>query len=255
MSVSFNISNASHVPNSQLAANTLNVEINNVLKFYQATITALSKYDTSYSASISDDTTQSDINTIVEELFKRLNNLTFEKGLTLNSGAVGHTNSITATSKGQSTSYSTSAYDKSLSIPYITVDSYGHITALSAATVKIPYQYLTAESLYSGNLDITDDNRNYKTCSLSSSISSNDLLEFRFLVSGEISYYSDGIYTNHLVSGAAIDKTSTKPAEIYVSNSDRVYLYQSGSSTIKIYSDHSVKLVGIIRYKLSSPTN
>lgn len=249
MAITFNISDANHVPNSQLAANTLNVEINNVLKFYKSTIEALSKYDSSYSATISDDITQESLNTIIEDLFKKINNFTFTKGISLVNGAIGHTNSITASTKGQSTSYS-NAYDKTIYVPKISVDSYGHVTSLSDATIKVPYQNLTTEVLYSGALSI--ESNSFISVNLSSSVSQNDLLEFQFTVYGERSRFYNGLDYNFITSGSHINNESyLLPVEILVSNTDRAFLYLSGS-TLYIKAEHMMTLGKIIKYKLSN---
>ena len=149
MAISFDIKDANHLVNSQLAATTLNDEINNVIKFYRAMITYLSPLYPG-SANITDGIGQDILNGIIGDSLNQINNLTANRGIQIVNKAVGHTNQISqssATTAGLSVSESY-AYNQFMYVPYIKIDNHGHITEMKNNYFRIPIQYLAYQQIY-----------------------------------------------------------------------------------------------------------
>ena len=265
MALNFNISDVNHLANTQLPADTLNREINNVLKFYKATITAVAPlYNGAVEKNITDSTSQTDLNNIIQNIFEKFytaQSLVGEKGISISAGKIGHANIISGGTVGsQITNYD--AYNTTIYIPYLTVDNYGHITAKSNSIVNFPKPYLYPTDDWSGNIEIGKWDiveSNITNVTINSSFSSYCIYEI--VIGG----YSDSIsYSNVtidqsvqfsiVVTGTGLTSTNkNKPLSQLFGNSSRILFY---TATNKLYIgtdiSKTIYLKKIIKYEIKA---
>lgn len=196
MAINFDIKDANHLVNSQLAATTLNDEINNVIKFYRAMITYLSPLYPG-SANITDGIGQDTLNGIIGDSLNQINNLTANRGIQIVNKAVGHSSTTTGVKVAGLTSNNSKAYSVNINIPYIILDDYGHIANMQNRYITIPYPSILPVLVFSGSETI---GANYKTVSLTEQINPNYIYAITFagyetFISGYSIFFNTKGYT------------------------------------------------------------